>query len=256
MSGDFGVFFPIFGCSFVELWHGGLDYCSSNFEVKIAEINEDKKIRAEVIEKDAFTRFSVSYFSKVIESLSPERREIIQKAGFGSLLSFDKCFVPNKFVQWVARQIDYKTGDIVVKPSIIPFTRESVDYVLGLPLGTVPFPKDYSAGKNYILSSDEDVLVCFILVSLNCFLCPNIPIIPSCNYLGIFEDVSNLKKFDWTQSILDCLLKGVRIYNSSKNKLKQDSVALSGCLFLIAVYYLDFKSMIKDYAELDQLSPV
>ncbi|KAL6851549.1 hypothetical protein ACP4OV_020482 [Aristida adscensionis] len=163
--------------------------------------HKDKKIRAEVIEKDAFTRFS-----------------------------------------WQSSV-----------PCVKFFGNKLIDQEL---------------------LSDEDVLVCFILVALNCFLYPNTSIIPSCKYLGIFEDVSNLRKFDWAQSILDCLLQGVRIYNLGKNRLNQDCGALSGCLFLIAVYYLDFvdfghrhvdsglprisvwkKSMIKDYSELDQLSP-
>ncbi|KAL6885857.1 hypothetical protein ACP4OV_010118 [Aristida adscensionis] len=54
-----------------------------------------KKVRPDVIEKDAFTRFSVSYFSKVIESLSPERRQ---------------------------------TGDIIVKLRTVPFPK---DYAVG-----------------------------------------------------------------------------------------------------------------------------
>ncbi|KAL6610178.1 hypothetical protein ACP70R_040147 [Stipagrostis hirtigluma subsp. patula] len=225
--------------------------------------HKDKKAISENNVKDAFTRFSVSYFSSVIEALSDDRKKIIENYGFGSLLRFDKCFVPNKFAQWVFRQIDHKTGDIVVKHTIIPFTRESVHYVLGLPLGSKPFPKDYSTGKAILLSefglssvptvkyfgnkllkneemSDEQVFMCFILVAMNCFLCPNASLPPASKYLGIKD---------------------------------KDPPTLCGCLYLIAVYYLDFvdfgqrqvpsglprilywkRNMITNFSMLDQVS--
>ncbi|KAL6657239.1 hypothetical protein ACP70R_005019 [Stipagrostis hirtigluma subsp. patula] len=258
--------------------------------------NKGKKVSSQIFCKDAFTRFSVSYFSSVIEALSEDRRKVIENYGFGSLLRFDKCFVPNKFAQWVVRQIDYKTGDIVVKPSIIPFTRESVHYVLGLPLGSKPFPKDYSVGKATLLSqfdlnsvpsvkffgnkllkkeelSDKEVFMCFILVAMNCFLCPNASLPPSSKYLGMFEDLENIDQLDWCQLIIDWLLDGVKAFNKGKIKKDNEPPTLSGCLYLIAVYYLDFvdfghrqvpaglprilywkKNMITTYSALDQIS--
>ncbi|KAL6643820.1 hypothetical protein ACP70R_018586 [Stipagrostis hirtigluma subsp. patula] len=258
--------------------------------------NKGKKVSSQSFCKDAFTRFSVSYFSSVIEALSDDRRKVIENYGFGSLLRFDRCIVPNKFAQWVVRQIDYKTGDIVVKPSIIPFTRESVHYVLGLPLGSKPFPKDYSVGKATLLSqfqlnsvpsvkffgnkllkneelSDKEVFMCFILVAMNCFLCPNASLPPASKYLGMFEDLENIDQLDWCQLIIDWLLDGVKAFNKGKNKKDNEPPTLCGCLYLIAVYYLDFvdfghrqvpsglprilywkKNMITTYSALDQVS--
>ncbi|KAL6658105.1 hypothetical protein ACP70R_003691 [Stipagrostis hirtigluma subsp. patula] len=247
--------------------------------------------------KDAFTRFSVSYFASVIEALSPQRKLVIEKFGFGSLLKFQKCFVPNKFVQWVARQVDYKSGDIIVKARIISLTAESVNLVLDVPMGDRPFPKDIAAGKAYLLSrfglqsipsvkyfgdkllknedmSDEDVFACFILVALNCFLCPNSSLFPSSKYLGIFQDIQNVSKFEWSKFILDWLLDGVRTFNKQKNRSGKGKQTLGGCLYLLAVIYLDFvdfghrqvqhgiprisywkDNMIKTYSELDQIGP-
>ncbi|KAL6623339.1 hypothetical protein ACP70R_033218 [Stipagrostis hirtigluma subsp. patula] len=258
--------------------------------------HKGSKVSTNKFSKDAFTRFSVSYFSSVIDSLSDQRRRIIENYGFGSLLRFDKCFVPNKFAQWIVRQIDHRTGDIVVKPSIIPFTRESVHYVLGLPLGSKPFPKDSSMGKALLLSqfelssvpsvkffgnkllnnedlSDEQVFICFILVALNCFLCPNASLPPSSKYLGIFEDLNSVQELDWCQFTIDWLLDGARNFNKGNKKKDQEPPTLCGCLYLIAVYYLDFvdfghrqvpgglprilywkHNMITNYSMLDQVS--
>ncbi|KAL6656605.1 hypothetical protein ACP70R_004385 [Stipagrostis hirtigluma subsp. patula] len=260
--------------------------------------HKTKKSKNDMKQKDAFTRFSVTYFSAIISAMSPARKTVIEQYGFGSLLKFQKCTVPNKFAQWVARQIDYKTGDIVVKPSIIPFTRESVHYVLDVPLGSIPFPKDFSIGKSKLLSkfnllsmpkvkffgqklvnedetlSDEEVFTCFILVALNCFLCPNSSLYPASKYLGIFENLENVKNFDWAQFILDWSLQAVRTFNVGKSNKTHEPPALGGCLYLLAVYYLDFvdfghrqvapglprilywkDSMIKDYSDLDEISP-
>jgi len=73
--------------------------------------------------KDAFTRFSVSNLSSVIDSLTPDQKKIIDNFGFGSLLHFDKCFVPNKFAQWVARLVNHRSGDIVIDGKVISLTK-------------------------------------------------------------------------------------------------------------------------------------
>ncbi|KAL6595520.1 hypothetical protein ACP70R_047860 [Stipagrostis hirtigluma subsp. patula] len=256
-----------------------------------------KKTKSTKKPKDAFTRFSVSYFASVIEALSPERKEMIESYGFGSLLKFQKCFVPNKFVQWVARQVDYKSGDIVVKSRIISLTSESVNLVLDTPIGGRPFPKDSNAGKSYLLSrfglqsipsvkffgdkilnnedmTKEDVFACFMLVALNCFLCPNSSLFPSSKYLGIFQDIENVKELDCSQFILDWLLDSVRTFNKQKTSSGKGKQTLGGCLYLLAVIYLDFDDfghrqvqhgiprilywkdmMIKTYSQLDQIAP-
>lgn len=99
-------------------------------------------------------RFSVSSFSSVIESLTPEHRKVIDDFGFGSLLQFDKCYVPNKFVKWVGSLVNYRSADIVIDGKVISLTRESVHLVLGVPMTDLPFPSDPSTGKAIVLSND------------------------------------------------------------------------------------------------------
>lgn len=165
---------------------------------------------------DAFTRFSGTIFSKVIAALTPDQRKVVDDHGFGSLLQFTKCYIPNKFAQWVAHNVDYKSGDVVLDGKIISLTKESVQYVLGLPYGGMAFPADNSVGKTVVLQmfhkesipfvtffankitkeetlSDQELFICFMLVALNSFLCRNSSLIPSVKHFGIFSDICNAK---------------------------------------------------------------
>ena len=107
--------------------------------------------------KEGFTRFSATAFMNVISSLSPEKKAIIASYGFGSLLLFDKCFVPNSFGKWVAHLVDSKSGDIIHNGKVISLAEESVNLVLDLPIGTRPFPSDPSAGKDLYYRSFESL---------------------------------------------------------------------------------------------------
>jgi len=84
-------------------------------------------------------------FSNVIKSLSEDRKDVIRKYGFGSLLLFDSCSVPRNFVHWVARLVNYNSGDIVVDGKVISLTKEAVHLVLDLPFGGSPFPPCWQA---------------------------------------------------------------------------------------------------------------
>jgi len=51
--------------------------------------------------KHGFSRVSAKYFSEVIEALTPDQRKVISDYGFGSLLMYEKCVVPTKFINWL-----------------------------------------------------------------------------------------------------------------------------------------------------------
>ncbi|WVZ66117.1 hypothetical protein U9M48_015390 [Paspalum notatum var. saurae] len=214
--------------------------------------------------KDAFTRFSVKTFASVIDSLDDHQKSVIRKYGFGVLLEFQKCFVPNKFAKWLARHVNLESGDIVVKGKAVSLTPESVHLVLGLPIGGAPFPRDSSSAKSKILSrigkssmpqvnffanklinkdpmSDEDIFICFMIVALNSFLCPNSSLVPSSSYLGVFDNVEKAKEFNWSKYILDWLFVKVKEFTRDKSKATNvsQSKTLGGCLYYLAVIYLD-----------------
>ncbi|CAL5032171.1 unnamed protein product [Urochloa decumbens] len=207
--------------------------------------------------KDAFSRLSVTGFSNVIDALTPGNRKVIEDYGFGALLMFDHCIAPYSFAKWVAHLVNYRSADIVFNGKVISLTRETVHIVLGLPLTDIPFPRDPSLGKSIVLSKfnkksipsvsffankllqhepmcDEDIFICFIIVAMNNFLCPNESDTLCYKYFGIFHDIKNAKAFDWCGYALEWLIQGIKNFNSVK-----DGSTLAGCLYYLSVIYLD-----------------
>ncbi|KAJ1276115.1 hypothetical protein BS78_05G189400 [Paspalum vaginatum] len=211
--------------------------------------------------KDAFTRFSVKTFGAVIESLDDHQKSVICKYCFGFLLEFQRCFVPNRFAKWLARHVDLESDQIVVNGKSVALTPESVHLIIGLPIGGKCFPHDSSCAKSKILSmvgkpqvnffanklirkdnmSDEDIFTCFMIVALNSFLCPNSSLAPSSSYLGVFENVDKAKEFDWSKFVVDWLLVKIKefIRGKAKSNKRSHSKTLGGCLYYLAVVYLD-----------------
>jgi hypothetical protein len=170
--------------------------------------------------------------------MSEDRKDVVRRYGFGSLLLFDKCFVPKKFSKWLASLVESMSGDLIVQGKVISLTARSVNQVLGIPVGGTPFPSNYSARREYVLSkidkttlpqvsffvsklkavdlSDEEFMICFLVVALHCFLCPNSNIVPSPRYLGVFEDIEHISSYDWSGFVLHWMLDGVKNFNKGK----------------------------------------
>jgi len=188
----------------------------------------------------------------VINSLSEDRKDVIGKYGFGSLLLFNNCSVPKKFVRWVARLVNYNSSDIVVDGKVISLTKEAGHLVLDLPFGGSPFPADYTAGKLCLLSrfgkdnvppisffsealvskkemSDDDMFVCFIVVAMRTFLCPNSSMVSCHSFFGIFEDLDKIRSYDWCGYILSWLLEYIKLFNQLKSCKSTQQTTLSGC---------------------------
>ncbi|TVU16244.1 hypothetical protein EJB05_39796, partial [Eragrostis curvula] len=88
-------------------------------ELKRSLRHKAKKPKASKSNRDAFTRFSVTTMSKLITNMSSRYKKVISDSGFGSLLEFDKCYVPKKFVKWVASLVDTKSGDIIYDGKVL-----------------------------------------------------------------------------------------------------------------------------------------
>ncbi|KAG0535652.1 hypothetical protein BDA96_04G384100 [Sorghum bicolor] len=214
----------------------------------ISSLSHNVKKKPDPRPKVGFSRFSVSTFSSVIKSLSTNHQDVIRKYG--------------NFVHWVARLVNFNSGDIVVNGKVISLTKEAVHLVLDLPFGGEPFPTDYASGKACLLSrfgkdsvppisyfsealiskkelSDDDMFVCFIVVALSTFLCPNSSVVPSQRFFGIFEDLEKIRSYDWCGFILSWLLEYIKLFNQLKGCKSTHQATLGGCLYFLAVLYLD-----------------
>ena len=85
--------------------------------------------------------------------------------------------------------------------------------------------------------SDQEIVICFMLVALNSFLCPNSSLTPSSSYLGAFDDIEKVKDFDWSKLVLDWLLEKVKDFTRSSKVQK----TLGGCLYYLAVSFVFYQ---------------
>ena len=86
--------------------------------------------------------------------------------------------------------------------------------------------------------TDEIVLICFLVVALHCFLCPNSNLVPSPRYLGVFEHLEHISSFDWSGFVFRWLLDVVKSFNKGKKDGQKSFGTLGGCMFYLAVSYL------------------
>uniref|UniRef100_A0A0E0BKA7 Ubiquitin-like protease family profile domain-containing protein n=1 Tax=Oryza glumipatula TaxID=40148 RepID=A0A0E0BKA7_9ORYZ len=154
---------------------------------KINSMKSDSK------DDSKLTRFSVKYFSQVLESLSEHQMEVISNSCFKTMLLFEKCSVPSDFALWIAQQVDVSSCDIIVRDKVIPLCKESVHSVLGLPVGGLPIKSSFEFERKKILEcfgiyslpsvkfygdkfikkesmTDEQILISFMLVNYLDFL--------------------------------------------------------------------------------------
>lgn len=150
----------------------------------------------------------------------------------------------------MAQRVDVTSCDIIVRDKVISLSKESVHIVLGLPVGGLPISSDFEVGKQILLDSfglsslpsvkyfgekliknetmsDEQILMCFMIVSLNCFLCPNSSLQPSTKYLSVFEDLSCIDNLDWSSLVFDWLMKHLSKLDKSKT--------FGGCFYCLVV---------------------
>ncbi|TVU28704.1 hypothetical protein EJB05_20234, partial [Eragrostis curvula] len=247
-----------------------------NKMVKKLKKSMEKRQRIEREPKEIFTRFSVTRL----------------RIGKGSEEGLTELWV-----WWVARSVDHKSGDIILDGKVISLTRESLHMVLELPMGSKPFPINTEAGKSRVFClfglssmpltsffadkilkhedmSEEQLVICFVLVAMSSFLCPNTCLKPSQKYFGVFEDIDKFFEYDWCGYIIDWLLNKIKTFNMGKQITANElGNSLGGCLYYLAVIYLDNvdfgnrqppdtiprvlvwkQDMIKSYSDLDEKS--
>jgi len=88
--------------------------------------------------------------------------------------------------------------------------------------------------------SDEDVFICFIIVTLNTFSCPNSSVTPSYKHFGNFSDVGKAKDFYWSGYVLNWLLESIKVFKKAKSSKANEPTTLGGCLYYLGVLYLDY----------------
>ncbi|KAL6634321.1 hypothetical protein ACP70R_026992 [Stipagrostis hirtigluma subsp. patula] len=223
---------------------------------------KSKKVRDDSMKKSEICHFSLKYFDDVIHSMSADQISIIEAYGFGSLLKFQKSSVPKKFVKWIASIVDVRTSEIIFKDRAIPFSKQSVHKILGLPVGGEVLCCDSEAGKSFLMSkfkledlrtikyygdrlisneqmSDDEVFLCFMVVAIGCFLYPDSTFVPRTDFMKVFEHPLQVRAYDWSLLIYDLVLKYVVKLSKQLGRPKRGSHVLSAASYVLAVLYLD-----------------
>ncbi|KAG0526588.1 hypothetical protein BDA96_06G158200 [Sorghum bicolor] len=87
--------------------------------------------------------------------------------------------------------------------------------------------------------SDDDMFVCFIVVAMSTFLCPNSSVVSCHKFFGIFEDLDKIRSYDWCGYILSWLIEYIKLFNQFKSCRSTQQTTLGGCLYFLVVLYLD-----------------
>jgi len=223
--------------------------------------------RVDVSEEDcrAYNRCSIPYVHSVLKSIncSEHRKELVKQMGFQHMLQLDDVNVPRLFAQWIADHTIPDEEAIKIGDKAIPISPKSFQDILGIPAGDIPVESDEIAGKEAFLQlfglsevpsiryfrdkiimeedlPDDVFCRCVMSVFLGAFICPNSSTRPSTKYMGALIVVDKIKHFNWAKFAYDWFMCYVRKYLKEKRKQSKDTVTLGGCIYHLAVRYLDF----------------
>jgi hypothetical protein len=207
-----------------------------------------------------FSRYSIKYYVEVIRKLTVEQRSVIEKFGFGCLLLLDLHDIPSQFARWVADCVDPVCSQITVCYKHIDISKSTVHLILGLPKDGLEVPCNSDEGKDFILShfhlsempyitffgnklcgsevlSEHDIFVCFMVVAISCFLCPNLREYPNNKYLSVLRFPEAARQYDFSKLVYECCLESISEF-SMLGKLKGRRLRAPVCCNYVLVVRL------------------
>jgi hypothetical protein len=91
--------------------------------------------------------------------------------------------------------------------------------------------KDYFKDNE---SYDDDFVRLFVLFCIGFYLCPTLQTYVKSDYLGLIEDIDNIKNLNWTSLVVNYLISSIREYKEQKaTNLKGNLALLQVCILLI-----------------------
>jgi hypothetical protein len=80
----------------------------------------------------------------------------------------------------------------------------------------------------------QDFIQIFVLYTIGFYLCPTLQPHVKSDYLGLIEDVKNIKNINWTSLVLNVLLSSLREYKEVKAaNIKGNVALLQVCLLIL-----------------------
>ncbi|KAL6874078.1 hypothetical protein ACP4OV_014160 [Aristida adscensionis] len=199
---------------------------------------------------------SQNKFARIMKEFTEMQQKAIKDAGFGDLLKLPLCDIRRNLCMELANSFDLETEEFNIGGNKVRMTIADVEHILGLPSTGDEIKKPparhvtdlfhwYNWGKDNKISSaslmgyfrdnknsdDEDFVRIFVLYAIGFYLCPTLQPNVSSDYLGLLENVKELKNINWCSLILHKLISSIRTYRINKAK------NLGGCHALPQLWY-------------------
>jgi hypothetical protein len=179
-------------------------------------------------------------FLETLSALSEEKKFVISKLGFASILQFSCSSNIDDIFMWLVSVFDVHTATVPLEDGF-SFTLSShfVKMILAFPCSSkhvcTTASKEASDFIETILNKesptvqhlcslltqelDEDVFkIIFMLLLITVFIDPNESGIANPSYYPNFKDISSIQDLDWCSLTLDCLLKSIKKYIFRKSQ--------------------------------------
>jgi hypothetical protein len=194
---------------------------------------------------------------EIISAFSPEQMGAIEQVGFGSLLKIKELDIRREQCKDIADSFDLDSNEFCIKGKKVKMTFKEAGHILGLPsqgeeirgppkkhvpeLFNKYALKDstaiyYTRMKDYFKdneSYDDDFVRLFVLFCIGFYLCPTLQTYVKSDYLGLIEDIDNIKNLNWTSLVVNYLISSIREYKEQKaTNLKGNLALLQVCILL------------------------
>ncbi|CAL5068271.1 unnamed protein product [Urochloa decumbens] len=232
------------------------------------------------------SRFSSHRFKKYLDSLDDVQKGFVQANGFGNLLNISEFSVPMDLLDWIMSHLIVGVSEFRCHDKSIKLTKLMIERIFGLPPpGNVAIdfdniPENISseaASASAVYATDQRkvsiahvIELCkadheessfmrsFMLVALSCLLCPGTQNSVDLKYLNFLMRHTEIRDFDWSGHILQCILQSVRKFQkaifSCDEKIRNGSFYYASCLPALSIIYMDFLDLHHDHVNGYQIS--
>lgn len=170
-----------------------------------------------------------------MKEFSDEQKGAVKDAGLGSLLRLQKLDIRRDLCKEVANRFDVETEEFTIGGKRIKISMKESDHILSLPSQgdelkeppnrhvTSLFDKyawkdgtniSFTRLTNYLSNNKtygEDFIRHFVLYAIGVYLCPTLQTYVKSEYLGLIEDVNNIKNLNWTSLVHNFLIASIQI---------------------------------------------
>lgn len=203
--------------------------------------------------------YSTKYFAEILRKMSTHQKDVVINFGFECLLKFQKSETPCCFTQWLAGCVDTVSSQIIVDDEkVIPISKQSVHYVMGLPIRGRSAAQDNEGGRALILSSfhlsemphitffgnklksgepmsDDEIFTCFMIVAMSCFLFPSAEGGVHTGYAHLLGDPSAVRGVDMCLLVYEWLVDGINKFIFSVKESGRKPKVFGFCAYFLAV---------------------